>query len=564
MDETTRRQFALAKAQFKAQLELKKEMHKGEPGYTPVKGKDYFTKREIAEIIRDVQSMIRVPVDGKDAVVDYDKILRYTYMKVAEHVAKIPTQVGLKGEKGDKGEDAVVDLDEMVRRVIVQLPKQKDKKFVIDRKQIEELIDARVKSAPQQHVRIGGSVASIRALTDVNLDGLSQDAQGNYILGGGIATSIAGLITPGSNVSFTGSGTLADPYVINVTGAGGDMLASVYDPANKAEQVLTISDATTTPTADKIVERDTNANVFANNVFTNLTSTVSAGGTTVLTVASARVQRLTGSSSQTFQLPDATTLPLSSIFEFDNNSSSSLIITNAGAATQYTVPAGGAVLCIVTSIGTANGAWQFHALTPGSVTWGSGITGLVMNSVLSTSPRIGSGASSAAAPSFIPQRGANTTGFGGDGTDLHATIAGVAILTVDANGVTAPKFTATTDNAYDATTWNGSLRLVTENAIRDKIESLASGGITRTVTSISTPTTAGASASVDYVYFVTNTTLTLPTAVGNTNRYTVKCISGTCVVDGAGAETIDGTTTITMKPEESVDLISNGINFNIN
>lgn len=59
-----------------------------------------------------------------------------------------------------------------------------------------------------------------------------------------------------------------------------------------------------------------------------------------MTVASARTQNLTGSANQTFQLPDATTLSLSSIFEFNNNSSGSLIITNAGAATQYTVPAG--------------------------------------------------------------------------------------------------------------------------------------------------------------------------------------------------------------------------------
>lgn len=219
MDSTLKDQFALEKAKFKAQMELKKEMHKGNDGYTPVKGKDYFTEREIAEIRRDIQAMLRVPEDGKDAVVDYEKILRYTYAKVAEHVAAIPRPKD--GDKGDKGDDAVIDLDELVRKVIVQIPKQKDKKFVIDRKQIEDLIDERVKNSPQQVVRLGASVASIRALTDVNLDGVAQDAQGNYILGGGVASSIAGLIVAGTNVSFTGSGTLADPYVINATGGSG-------------------------------------------------------------------------------------------------------------------------------------------------------------------------------------------------------------------------------------------------------------------------------------------------------------------------------------------------------
>lgn len=221
MDSTTKAQFALEKAKFKAQLELKKEMHKGNDGYTPVKGKDYFTEREIAEIRRDIQTMIKVPKDGEDAVVDYEKIMRYTYAKVAEHIAAIPRPKGIKGDKGDKGDTPIIDLDEMVRKVIAQLPKQKDNKFFIDRKQIEQLIDERVKTAPQQIVRLGSSVASIRALTDVRLTGVPQDSQGNYLLGQATASTIAGLITAGTNVTITGSGTLADPYVINASGGVG-------------------------------------------------------------------------------------------------------------------------------------------------------------------------------------------------------------------------------------------------------------------------------------------------------------------------------------------------------
>lgn len=47
-------------------------------------------------------------------------------------------------------------------------------------------------------------------------------------------------------------------------------------------------------------------------------------------------------------------------------------------------------------------------------------------------------------------------------------------------------------------------------------------GITRTVSVISSITTGGATASTDYMYFCSGTiTFTLPTAVGNTNRYTI-------------------------------------------
>ncbi len=50
-----------------------------------------------------------------------------------------------------------------------------------------------------------------------------------------------------------------------------------------------------------------------------------------------------------------------------------------------------------------------------------------------------------------------------------------------------------------------------------------SAGITRSVSSIAIATTGGATASTDYVYLCTVTlTFTLPTAVGNTNRYTIK------------------------------------------
>ena len=86
------------------------------------------------------------------------------------------------------------------------------------------------------------------------------------------------------------------------------------------------------------------------------------------------MQNLTGATTQTFQLPDATTLALSSVFEFNNNSSGSLTITNAGAASQYVIPAGGAVISYCTSIGSANGTWDFHALIPASATWSSGVT----------------------------------------------------------------------------------------------------------------------------------------------------------------------------------------------
>lgn len=89
-------------------------------------------------------------------------------------------------------------------------------------------------------------------------------------------------------------------------------------------------------------------------------------------------------------------------------------------------------------------------------------------------------------------------------------------------------------------------------------------GLSRSISNINTNTTAGSTAGTDYVYFVTGTTtLTLPTAVGNTNRYTVKSVSGTTVVAADGAETIDGSSTIGIANEDSVDLVSNNTEWKV-
>lgn len=92
----------------------------------------------------------------------------------------------------------------------------------------------------------------------------------------------------------------------------------------------------------------------------------------------------------------------------------------------------------------------------------------------------------------------------------------------------------------------------------------ASGGISRTVTVTSGNAAAGSTANTDYVYIIAgNHTITLPTAVGNTNRYTLKNNHSASVsLAFTGGETADGGG-ITLAPNSSVDLISDGTNWNI-
>lgn len=266
-----------------------------------------------------------------------------------------------------------------------------------------------------------GTANQVAYFTDTNtLSSLSNGTAGWVLTSNGAGSAPSFQTSAGANL-----------VVGTTTITSGTDTRILYDNAGVVGEYIAASTATTS----SVTMRDANANIFANNYISNTTSTVSAGGTTVLTVGSSRLQILTGASSQTYQLPNATTLAISAWFTFNNNSSGSLIITNNGGSTLYTVPAGGAVDCFVTNISTSNGVWDFHALTPAITTWSSGVSGLIMNTALTTSPQILSGASSSTAPSFIPQRGASTTGYGGDGTNLYTTIGGTAIGTWSSSGL---------------------------------------------------------------------------------------------------------------------------------
>ena len=95
--------------------------------------------------------------------------------------------------------------------------------------------------------------------------------------------------------------------------------------------------------------------------------------------------------------------------------------------------------------------------------------------------------------------------------------------------------------------------------------SAGGSGITRSISSISTNTTAGATALTDYVYIITaSCTLTLPTAVSNTNRYSVKNThTANITIATTSSQTIDGTTTISIAKDSAVDIISDGTNWRI-
>jgi hypothetical protein len=129
---------------------------------------------------------------------------------------------------------------------------------------------------------------------------------------------------------------------------------------------------TTSSGASSVVLRDANQNVTANNFLSGFTTVVSAGTTTTLTVASAPFYLITGSTSQTFQLPNATTLVNGTAYAFNNNSSAGAVSINNGAVSPTlvaSVGSGGYVTVILLDNSTQAGSWDYHFETPANTTW---------------------------------------------------------------------------------------------------------------------------------------------------------------------------------------------------
>lgn len=96
-------------------------------------------------------------------------------------------------------------------------------------------------------------------------------------------------------------------------------------------------------------------------------------------------------------------------------------------------------------------------------------------------------------------------------------------------------------------------------------QAIPGGGITRLIATITTAVTLGAAALTDYVAFIgASGVVTLPTAVGNLNRYTLKNVDTTNkTVSFTGGQTADGSTTIILTPNTSVDIVSDNVNWRI-
>ena len=178
--------------------------------------------------------------------------------------------------------------------------------------------------------------------------------------------------------TFVGTGSFNIAGAAYVASAGTDLTLGTYN-ANDIHFV------TNSNTVDAMTIHDDGgislggfanpgiANMAASKFVPGYTATTSAGGTTVLTEDSNYYQNLLGSTTQTFQLPDATTLLVGTTFIFDNDSTGILTITDNASATIDSVPTGGIDYIYLSNNSTVAGTWRKHAFIPASYDFNNSI-----------------------------------------------------------------------------------------------------------------------------------------------------------------------------------------------
>ena len=120
-----------------------------------------------------------------------------------------------------------------------------------------------------------------------------------------------------------------------------------------------------------------------NNIRQGYSTTVTAAGTTILTVNSNRVQFFTGTTTQVLSLPAPQTMTLGMEFLIVNNSTGNIEVRAANSATVAIVLPGTAVSCISIDLTAGNGAAGWNAEFVGfSTITGTGAV------VLNTSPTL--------------------------------------------------------------------------------------------------------------------------------------------------------------------------------
>jgi hypothetical protein len=202
---------------------------------------------------------------------------------------------------------------------------------------------------------------STSGLVDFTLTGAVTGYQRFSAIGNGNTTYYAAYVI-GSNDWEVGIGTVGTSSLTRDT----ILSSSTGSKVNFAGNPVVWCDLP----SSKTIFGDANNNISVNSIFEGFTSVGASGTQIVLTPSSTPYYLVTGSGGQTIKLPDATTLPLGAIFDFNNNQSSGAITVNNNSNTLVaSIPSGGYTSVILTANSNAAGSWDRHDQAPSNVSW---------------------------------------------------------------------------------------------------------------------------------------------------------------------------------------------------
>ena len=200
----------------------------------------------------------------------------------------------------------------------------------------------------------------------------ATNASTNFNVSNDAGTAGANYAELGINSStFTGTGSFNIAGASYVASASTDLTLGTYGAYN----VHFVTNSNTTDAMTIFNDGGISLGGFANPGIANMaaskfvpgyTAVTSAAGTTVLTEDSNYYQNLLGSTTQTFQLPDATTLLVGTTFIFDNDSSGTLTVVDNTSGPIDTIPGGAAGFVYLAVNSTVAGTWRRHAFLPAS------------------------------------------------------------------------------------------------------------------------------------------------------------------------------------------------------
>ena len=220
---------------------------------------------------------------------------------------------------------------------------------------------------------VGNGNTTFYAATDTT--GNWEVGVGTYATGGTLTrTTILSSSNSGSAVTFSGTCNVFVTYPseksVNLDASGNVTALGTISSAVWNGTTIPVAyggtGVTTSTGASSVVLRDANVNVTANNFLAGYNVITAAAGTTVLTASSAYYQRISGSTTQTIQLPIATTLVQGQGFTFDNDSSGAVSIVDSASGAIDTVPSGGYSYIFAEDVTTSAGSWGKYALLPAS------------------------------------------------------------------------------------------------------------------------------------------------------------------------------------------------------